>query len=85
MDDCVINLCKTGVPKSGITVYMFDRHTLGDSGTESEASGRLPHNQQKQLPMVNNTVHSHVSPALSGSFTKTATSAFFLHLHHSIQ
>lgn len=41
MDDYVINLCKTGVPKSGITIYMFDRHTLGDSGTEKPPAAFL--------------------------------------------
>lgn len=54
---------QNGVPESGITVYVFDKHTLADSSTESEASSSLPHNQWEQLPMVNNTVHSHMVPA----------------------
>lgn len=42
MNDYIINLCKTGVQESGITVCTFDKHTLGDSDNKHEASGWLP-------------------------------------------
>ncbi|CAK7294972.1 hypothetical protein VULLAG_LOCUS4387 [Vulpes lagopus] len=46
----VINLCKTVVPKPGITVCIFDKHTW-ETGTQSKACGRLPRTCWEPLPV----------------------------------
>ncbi|KAL0595794.1 Ferritin heavy chain [Plecturocebus cupreus] len=35
LGDHVTNLHKMGAPQSGLAEYLFDKHTLGDSGNES--------------------------------------------------
>uniref|UniRef100_A0A8C7AKQ0 Ferritin n=1 Tax=Neovison vison TaxID=452646 RepID=A0A8C7AKQ0_NEOVI len=42
LGDHVTNLCKMGAPESGMAEYLFDKHTLGNSDSESYALGCLP-------------------------------------------
>ncbi|XP_044768597.1 ferritin heavy chain-like [Neomonachus schauinslandi] len=35
LGDHITNLCKMGAPKSGMAEYLFDKHTLGNSDSES--------------------------------------------------
>lgn len=86
MDDHIINLCKRGVSKSGITVCIFDKHTMGDNDIESDAQAGFPMANGDNFPWwVTQRIHICVNFALSVSFTEMSTSACFLHLDYFFQ
>ncbi|XP_035578697.1 ferritin heavy chain-like [Zalophus californianus] len=80
LGDHVTNLRKMGAPESGMAEYLFDKHTLGNSDSESSALGCLPI-ATRVTSLVTKAVHACWGYLYL--FYKLYQNIYFFHLYHS--